>query len=534
MYKIEKEGKIIISSSGDIKIDSIDVFQLIENFLCFYNVSENYVLDKIDTNKSNDILFVEMSNSKSNLEINNILLNSNLDFNVKLATLIKFSKTKIENYNVTHFVNKNSKLISIITSIKPIDNIINANVANKFNSQQCLFFDFIRKDLKFQVFDKEIDLFELAEKIYDYNYLIEILENKTTNEIISKLEELYLLLDDDRFIQAFLRLFYLSYDCKMYSIGIKCINKILERHSDKKIFEYKKTIMRYYSNMIQYFENKDFSLLKELETVICDDKEYSNILNLSDELFNFKSIFSVHEKNKIGNSLNLFLLSTTRYLYFSIREFEKYNWIEDNLGLSLMIEDAQKLINSLFVEKLHDHSKMRILSIVSAKNMIKARVALDLNKFNKNIPEIYEQEIIKIYKDKIYIADFGTKIKLLTMIGECQMLYNILPYYEYKNIFSLYNSFRKELLDNLLSSEYYNITPTLVQDALFSLALQYSVVFNRKNIYKKYTKNIISEVYDYIERFNTYYHSVDKDEVIVQDLYDKNLKQIWGKNNDRN
>ena len=208
MYKTIVDNKIILSESGEIQIDNLDLFLLIENFLSYYNVEETFVLDKIDTNNYNDELYNYLTSSKTNEQLNNFILLSKLDFFVKLNTLIKYCKYKIEKYNCTHFIGSNNKLIKLFTNLESTtkaEDRIYSSLKLDYNKQQ------------YFVFHNEINFEEFSKNINNYKYLVEHLEDKNTEEIIDLLHKTYDLLEDVNYVFVFLRLFYLG--SRQWAVG---------------------------------------------------------------------------------------------------------------------------------------------------------------------------------------------------------------------------------------------------------------------------------------------------------------------------
>ena len=65
--------------------------------------------------------------------------------------------------------------------------------------------------------------------------------------------------------------------------------------------------------------------------------------------------------------------------------------------------------------------------------MVMARYSLDNKHFNlKSITEKYEQEMNFIITNNYHAVDSSTFLKGIELIGQVQMLYNMMPYYDRK------------------------------------------------------------------------------------------------------
>jgi len=411
-----------------------------------------------------------------------------------------------------------------------------------------------------------IDYLEIYDHISDYKYLCEVLENKNEKKIIIALKDIYEKLGQndenfDKYFAVFLRLFYLSYTCEMYDVAIKIINLFFDKYNLKFIVKYKMFILKHFINIYEYME-KNQSIYEtlfaqysqcihdfgDLQDIYYDDNIKYNF-KYEYNLFYFESVFHRHEFtstieditkyltediNKKDNrtTMSLKLIELVRFMYKYIRALANdYKWKTNNFYIEYVLDKAYIMIEELFdfSEDLHKMSGGRIISLISAKNMLKARYSLDNIKYNlDDIADDFEKEL-KYFLNKNFHCHFaGAQTKAIQSIGEMQMIYNIKN--KKKNIYDLFHNEIQKYLRGINNTDFFKMN--LFKDIQTStaviletqIALSYYHVFRATDFSGR--NKVLVESFNFINATNKIKFKNEKNTGVCK-LYDENLSTVY-------
>jgi len=576
----------LLKSKVDITLKFNTILKMIIEEIKNYNVKYVYCrsvdLDEFLANYLNlQIYEEEQNNEKQEIEINVDNYNMNSIKELKFNNNIEYKIIGNNQYYAEYIRN-----IMKENTINFYSTVDKENIKywfdKEFDYDLISRIDLIFEKLSFETKNKEINLLEISKQLTNYQYLAEVLEDKNEekiililNDILDKLKQRDL--NFDKYFSVFLRLFYLSYNIEMYDVGIKCINEFIEFYGEKFIFKYKKFILKHFINIYE-FMNKNQSIYENLflqyssichkEDISYNDSDFINWFNIhefSEEIFNFKPIFHENEircpvsidltainylENKDSkfeiNSINLNTkwLGITKILFSYVRIMvNHYKWKTNNFYIEYILEKTQNEINKIINldPSLHKHAGQRFSSIVSSKNIIKARYELDNQKYGmKNIADEYNKEIMFIIDRDYHIANTGTYTKCIQSIGEIQSIYNMLEFFNRKTIYSVYLRQVKRFFSSIYNTDYYkkNIFSLETKEDLVSITLStevsiivhYSSVFkSSKSLKTNKSKNVQIELYNLINTFDEFrrHGKLEEEKLEIHNMYDQDFIQVY-------
>jgi len=595
--------------------DQIEITDIIINYNIFVESKINSVVMFIKT-KMDNIIFKNKITHFDEINIKNKFIidlfdllpytdnttsnKKNIHINVDTLTFTKLQNFKVENkeYKITgnnQYYAEYLKNLLKENNINYVNEVDSDNIMYWFNKE----FKYNYKshiDYVFKFFDiepysimeniEDINYIDLANKLQDDRQFTYLFQYKNIEYIMAMMQYLLdkMILHDDNFIhynKIFIRIFYLSYNYKMYVLMIKGLNEFIKECNSVDIYfvnYFKQIILKHFIHIYPDIEYKDdlaykFLTNEYLSTLKLDklnnDKDYEiflNKYNINNNFFTMKNRFHMDEMsnkspfirltiNYINNGksfdeselkdinwqLNLKIVSLTKFLYVFTRNIvNTYKWKHNNYYIEYILKKSNLIIKNMFKIKdiAHQHSLQRLISLISATHIIQARYNLDNNKLDTEIIiQNFEDDVLNFINNNFHTTTSGVFMKTIQTLGEVQGLYNALPFYKRKNLTDIYMKELKKYINLQMNTDFfvaYNMNLQSDKNKNISIVqfVENSIIFNYYSMFQKQKSfvtnehyNISGGLYKLIDIFNTYQQGKQKlDEIIISNLYDKDIK----------